>query len=190
MPGFAAFREQVRRRRNEMRSARGAPPLSAWTAPPAFAGADSPGWPGDGASGTPAFAGAGSGGDAGPDEWAGEPTEAGQPEVGELQTALQERDAELAEAKRLLGEVTDYAATLENRVKELIAEAEPMKELVAGAEPMAKALLLPGLKNVLVKCFFPDNKQVDDKQKELLTEAMKTINVAYDCAEKFRSAPE
>jgi hypothetical protein len=47
-----------------------------------------------------------------------------------VQAALQERDRELTDTKRLLAELKDYAEQLQNRVVELIA----------GAEPMAKAL--------------------------------------------------
>jgi hypothetical protein len=83
---------------------------------------------------------------------------------------LQERDRELADTKRLLAELKDYAEQLQNRVVELIA----------GAEPMAKALRLPGVKTYLLQRFRPDKSpDADDRQRELFTEAFKTITAAY-----------
>ena len=89
------------------------------------------------------------------------------------------RDGELAEAKRLLAEMADYAEQLESRVIELIA----------GAEPMAKALLLPGVKAFLTNKFHPDKyPEADERQRALLTEALKTINIAYAIAGKLRTS--
>jgi hypothetical protein len=88
----------------------------------------------------------------------------------EFEEALRQRDNDLIEAKQLLKEMTDYAEKMENRVIELIA----------GSEPMARALLLPGVKTYLVQRFHPDKyPDADDKQRELLTSALKTINAAY-----------
>jgi hypothetical protein len=90
---------------------------------------------------------------------------------------LRQRDDELTEAKELLGEMTDYAEKMEARVIELIA----------GSEPMAKALLLPGVKTFLLQRFHPDKyPNADDKQRELLTNALKTINAAYARAGELR----
>jgi hypothetical protein len=98
-------------------------------------------------------------------------------DVAEPQAALQ--DGELAEAKRLLAEMTDYAEQLEARVVELIA----------GAEPMARVLRLPGVKNYLREKFHPDKyPEADERQHEQLTEALKTINAAYALAEKLQTS--
>jgi hypothetical protein len=90
---------------------------------------------------------------------------------------LQERDRELADTKRLLVELKDYAEQLQNRVVELIA----------GAEPMAKALRLPGVKTYLLQRFHPDKyPDADDRQRELFTEAFKTITAAYAVASELQ----
>lgn len=102
------------------------------------------------------------------------PEPAGAPESEE---ALRQRDDELAEAKQLLTEMTDYAEKMEARVIELIA----------GSEPMARTLLLPGVKTYLLQRFHPDKYPgADDKQRELLTSALKTINAAYAMAGALR----
>jgi hypothetical protein len=98
----------------------------------------------------------------------------------DLQAALQERDAELAEALRLVAELKDYAEQLQSRVVELIA----------GAEPMAKALRLPGVKTFLLNKFHPDKyPDADERQRALLTEAIKTINAAYAHADELQTPP-
>ncbi len=98
--------------------------------------------------------------------------------AAEFEAALRQRDDELAEAKQLLGEMTDYAETMEARVIELIATSEPI----------AKALLLPGVKTFLLQRFHPDKyPDADDRQRELLTNALKTINAAYTRAGELRT---
>jgi hypothetical protein len=97
--------------------------------------------------------------------------------AAEFEEALRQRDDELTEAKQLLTEMTDYAETMEARVIELIA----------GSEPMARVLLLPGVKTFLLQRFHPDKyPNADDKQRELLTSALKTINAAYARAGELR----
>ena len=92
---------------------------------------------------------------------------------------MRQRDDELAETKQLLTEMTDYAEKMEARVIELIA----------GSEPMARALLLPGVKTFLLQRFHPDKHPgADDRQRELLTSALKTINAAYAMAGELRTA--
>ena len=117
-----------------------------------------------------------------PQPWDEPPDTAGQNPAGvaELQLALQQREAELAETKRLIAELKDYAEQLQGRVVELIA----------GAEPMAKALRLPGVKTFLLQRFHPDKyPDADDQQRELLTEALKTINAAYAAAGELQTPP-
>jgi hypothetical protein len=101
MSEWRGYWERVRQQRNQMRTARGLPPLpekrsAAVAAPPATT------W----------------------DEWpdAGSKNDAS----GELQAVLEEHSRELDEAKRLLREMTDYAETMEARVIELVAQVEPM----------------------------------------------------------------
>ena len=102
-----------------------------------------------------------------------------EPNVSELQEALQARENELDEAKRLIGELKDYAEQLQDRVVELIA----------GSEPMAKALLLPGVKTFLLQRFHPDKHPgADERQYALLTEAMKTITAAYARAAELQTS--
>jgi hypothetical protein len=158
MPGYW---DDVRQLRNEMRAARGAPPLPERRHK---AGRDQPqqqpSW-----DETPAW-------DETPDGDAGENSG-----CAEAQAAVQ--DGELAEARRLLAEMADYAEQLESRVIELIA----------GAEPMAKALLLPGVKPFLTNKFHPDKyPEADERQRALLTEALKTINTAYAIAGKLQTS--
>jgi hypothetical protein len=103
---------------------------------------------------------------------AAEPTDAAA-----FEEALRQRDDDLAEAKQLLAEMTDYAEKVEARVIELIAMSEPM----------AKALLLPGVKSYLLQRFHPDKyPDADDNQRALLTSALKTINAAYAKASELR----
>jgi hypothetical protein len=98
--------------------------------------------------------------------------------VAELQAALQERDRELAENKRLLAEMVDYAQKMEARVVEVIA----------GAEPMARTLRLPGVKTFLFNKFHPDKfPDADERQRALLTEATKTISAAYALADTLQT---
>jgi hypothetical protein len=102
--------------------------------------------------------------------------------IAELQTALQERDGELTENKRLLAEMADYAEKMEARVVELIA----------GAEPMARTLRLPGVKTFLFNKFHPDkHPDADARQLALLNEAVKTISAAYALADTLQTqSPE
>jgi hypothetical protein len=144
---MASFKEAFRQGREQARAARGAPPLS---------GND---W------NAPGF------GEAAADN-AAEPTDAAA-----FEEALRQRDDDLAEAKQLLAEMTDYAEKVEARVIELIAMSEPM----------AKALLLPGVKSYLLQRFHPDKyPDADDNQRALLTSALKTINAAYAKASELR----
>ena len=159
MPGYW---DDVRQLRNEMRAARGAAPLPGRRRK---AGQDRP-EPQSSQDETSAW-------DAAPHGDAGENSGG----VAEPQAAAQ--DGELAEAKRLLAEMADYAEQLESRVIELIA----------GAEPMAKALLLPGVKAFLTNKFHPDKyPEADERQRALLTEALKTINTAYAIAGKLQTS--
>ena len=88
-----------------------------------------------------------------------------------MQAALQERDRELADTKRVLAELKDYAEQLQNRVVELIA---------GGRTDGEGAAYRPGVKTYLLQRFHPD-KYPDpvDRQRELFTEAFKTITAAY-----------
>jgi hypothetical protein len=116
------------------------------------------------------------------DEWTNNAGDAGgqpAPDVADLDSALRQRDDELADIKRLLAEMTDYAEKMEARVIELIA----------GAEPMAKTLRLPGVKTFLMNKFHPDKyPDADARQRELLTEALKTINAAYALAGELQTS--
>jgi hypothetical protein len=149
MPGY---RDDVRQLRNEMRAKRGAPQL-----PPRrrSAGQDQP-----------------------EPSWDEAPQGDDGENSAELHAALQQREDELAETKRLLAEMVDYAEQMEARVIELIV----------GAEAMAKALLLPGVKAYLLQRFHPDKyPDADAGQHELLTNALQTINAAYSCAGKLQT---
>jgi hypothetical protein len=144
---MASFKEAFRQGREQARAARGAPPLSR--------------------NGWDASA---------PDEAAADDA-AEAPVIAEFEEALRQRDDDLAEAKQLLTEMTDYAEKMEGRVIELIA----------ASEPMARVLLLPGVKVYLLQRFHPDKyPDADDKQRELLTNALKTINAAYAKAGELR----
>jgi hypothetical protein len=157
MPGYW---DDVRQLRNEMRAARGAAPLpERRRKASADRGQDQP---------PPSW-------DEAPGGDGGEHSEGG----AELQAALQERDGELAETKRLLAEMADYVEQMESRVVELIA----------GAEPMARALRLPGVKPYLLGKFHPDKyPDADERQRELLTDALKTINAAYALADTLQTS--
>jgi phosphoenolpyruvate carboxylase len=99
--------------------------------------------------------------------------------LAELEKALRDRETEAAEAKRLLAEMTDYAGKLQDRVVELIATSEPL----------AKTLRLPGVKTFLLNRFHPDkHPTADEKQRELLTEALKTITAAYALAGELQTS--
>jgi hypothetical protein len=173
---MASFLEAFRQGRNEARAARGAPPLPArrHAAPallePATDSMEYREQPGDRERER--------------EEWADEPpVEAAAPNPAgvDLEAALQARDRELADAKQLIAELKDYAEQLQDRVVELIA----------GAEPMAKALRLPGVKTYLLQKFHPDKyPEADDKQRELLTAALKTISAAYTVAASELHTPE
>jgi hypothetical protein len=159
MPGYW---DDVRQLRNEMRTARGAAPLPERRRK---AGQDRP-QPQPSRDETPAW-----------DETSLGDTEENSGGAAEAQAAVQ--DGELAEAKRLLAEMTDYAEQLENRVAELIA----------GAEPMAKVLRLPGVKTFVLNKFHPDKyPEADERQHALLTEAIKTINAAYARADALQTS--
>jgi hypothetical protein len=149
MPGF---REAFRQGRDEARAARGAPPLPR---------EEQELRPGEWADGEPA------------DDTAQNPAR-----IAELEASLRERDDEIAETKRLLAEVTEFAEQMQSRVVELIA----------GAEPMAKVLLLPGVKTFLLQRFHPDkHPTADNEQHELLTAALQTITTAYGLAKEIRT---
>jgi hypothetical protein len=152
---MAGFRDAFRQGREQARAARGAPPLSSEQR-----GRD---WREQQSS----------------DEAPDAPAAQNSAGVAELQAALQERDDELADKKRLLAEFADYTEQLQNRVVELIA----------GAEPMAKVLRLPGVKAFLLQRFHPDkHPDADDRRRELLTEALKTINTAYALAGELHAS--
>jgi len=54
---------------------------------------------------------------------------------------------------------------------------------------MAKALRLPGVKEFLVKKFHPDKyPDADERQRALLTEAIKIINAAYALADTLQTS--
>jgi hypothetical protein len=152
---MVSFREAFRQGREQARAARGAPPLARneWN----------------------------NNAGAAPDPRDDAGVAGGEPQSGsntaQLDDMLHQRDNELVEAKRLLGEMTDYAETMEARVIELVAQAEPM----------AKALLLPKVKTGLLKAFHPDkHPKASDEQREELTAAMKIITSAYAAAEKLQ----
>lgn len=152
---MTGFGQSFRQGRDQARAARGDPPLP------------------DQRQGAPQ-------GQPEPQSWDEAPA-AGQPsaDIAALEAALRDRDDELGEVKRLLGEMKDYAEQLQNRVVELIA----------GAEPMAKALRLPGVKTFLLQRFHPDKyPDADDRQRELLTDAMKTITAAYALAGEMQTS--
>jgi len=160
MPGYW---DDVRQLRNEMRTARGAAPLRERRRK---TGQDRPQPP---LNEAPAWDETPHGNDA---ENSGA--------AAGLQAAVQQRDGELAEAKRLLAEMTGYVEQMEARVVELIA----------GAQPMARVLLLPGVKTFLLTKFHPDKyPDADDRQRTLLTEALKTINAAYALADELQMPP-
>jgi hypothetical protein len=101
--------------------------------------------------------------------------------VADLEAALRSHEDELAESKRLLGEMTDYAEMMQSRVIELIA----------AGEVMAKALRLPGVKTFLVQRFHPDKyPDADAEKRELLTRAFQTITAAYARAGELQSAED
>jgi hypothetical protein len=138
-----SFGDAFRRGRDEARAKRGLPPLPARTLPP----------------------------DDLVCEVDGIAENSAQP--SDFAAALRMRDDDLAEAKRLLGEVTDYAEMIEARLIKVIGKAEVM----------AKALRLPGVKIFLLQRFHPDKyPDADEKQHALLTDALKTINAAYEGA--------
>jgi hypothetical protein len=113
------------------------------------------------------------------DAWTGNAGGQPAPDVADLDSALRQRDDELADIKRRLAEMTDYAEQMQSRVVELIA----------GAEPMAKTLRLPGVKTFLLNRFHPDkHPTADDAQRELLTEAFKTITAAYALAGELQTS--
>jgi hypothetical protein len=149
--------EAVRQRRNEMRAARGMPPLR-----------ERRGEPEQNEFELPPLC-----------EEAGGLAGQKEPRADELQAELQQCESGLDDQRRLIGELKDYAEQLQNRVVELIA----------GNEPMAKALLLPGVKTFLLQRFHPDKyPDADERQHELLTEAMKTITAAYTCAAELHTS--
>jgi hypothetical protein len=157
MSGWQEYRASVRQRRNEMRAARGAPPLPERRRSTGGLGEDAP------------------------PSWEETPDAAGGEETrgADLQAALQQREAELDEARRIIRELKDYAEQLQNRVVELIA----------GNEPMAKVLRLPGVKTWLLQRFHPDKfPDADERQNALLNDAMKAITAAYaTVAKEFQS---
>jgi hypothetical protein len=149
---MSKFMSEFRKGRNEARAVRGAPPLPR---------RERDAWDGDEAA--PAERNDG----------------AGNARLAELEPALGESGDELANTKRLLGEMADYAEKMEARVIELIA----------GAEPMAKTLRLPGVKTYLLQRFHPDKyPDADAEQRGLLTNALKTINAAYALAGTLNTA--
>jgi hypothetical protein len=106
--------------------------------------------------------------------------------VAALQAALQERDDELAANKKVVTELKAYAEEMKDYVEQIQTRAA---ELIAGCEPMAKALLLPGVKTFLLNRFHPDKfPDADEKKKEMLNEALKTINAAYASADKLQTS--
>jgi hypothetical protein len=157
---MAGYRDRVRQRRNQMRAARGAEPLPEPEARRGRNGPDDPNAP--------------------PPAW--DETPAAQSEAvdnAQAQAAMHEREEELAEAKRLIGELKDYAEQLESRVG----------ELVAGAAPLVATLLLPGVKTFLLTKFHPDKyPEASDEQRAKLTEATKTITAAYARADALQAS--
>lgn len=79
-------------------------------------------------------------------------------------------EAQHEETRQLVGELAETVELLQARVVELIG----------GAEPMAKVLRLPGVKTWLLQRFHPDKyPEADERQSELLDDAIKAINAAY-----------
>jgi hypothetical protein len=102
-------------------------------------------------------------------------------QVGDVswEDAYRALEAQHEETKQLVGELADTVELLRARVVELIG----------GAEPLAKVLRLPGAKTWLLQRFHPDKyPEADERQSELLNDAIKAINAAYAVIEKERQA--
>jgi hypothetical protein len=78
-----------------------------------------------------------------------------------------------------LAEVTVLAEQLQARVRELEAELAD-----SPASIFAEVLRLPGVKKQLVSRFHPDKPDVNEAERQWLTEAMQKINAAYEALEK------
>lgn len=106
----------------------------------------------------------------------------GAPGSANLQATLEQRERELDDALRLLGEFKEYVEQQQDR----------LIEVIGAVEPMAKVLRLPGVKTFLLQRFHPDtHPNASAAESEVFTEAMKAINVAYAIiAKEFQSAAD
>src|ERR1700733_1471490 len=101
-----------------------------------------------------------------------EPADSDTSQVGDAswEDAYRALEAQHEETKQLVGELAETVELLQARVVELIG----------AAEPMAKVLRLPGVKTWLLQRFHPDKyPEADERQSELLNDAIKAINAAY-----------
>jgi hypothetical protein len=106
-------------------------------------------------------------------------TDPSQSDDGSFEEAFRALEAEHEETKQLVGELAETVELLQARVVELIG----------AAEPMAKVLRLPGVKTWLLQRFHPDKyPEADERQSELLNDAIKAINAAYAVIEKERQS--
>ena len=111
-----------------------------------------------------------------PADYAGDPQ---QPPAVDFASELRACEADRDEKARLLAEVTEYAGQLQARVA----------ELEAAARPFVKTLRLPGLKVMLLNRYHPDkHPDADPDLRANLTDAIKTINDAYDLVERIHQA--
>jgi hypothetical protein len=90
-----------------------------------------------------------------------------------------ERTPANAGEKESLAEVTALAEQYETRMKELEAELA-----ASPAAIYAEVLRLPGVKQLLSSRFHPDKSDVNDSERQWLTERMQKVNAAYEALEK------
>jgi hypothetical protein len=76
-----------------------------------------------------------------------------------------------------LAEVTGLAEQYEPRIAEL-------ETALAGTAVYGEVLQLPGVKVLLRNRFHPDKADVNDSERQWLTEAMQKVNAAYEALEK------
>jgi hypothetical protein len=102
-----------------------------------------------------------------------------EPAALETATATGANGAGVSSEQKSLAEVTALAEQYEMRVNELEAELA-----ASPAEIYAEVLRLPGVRQLLKSRFHPDKLDINDGERQWMTERMQKVNAAYAALDK------
>jgi uncharacterized coiled-coil protein SlyX len=116
-----------------------------------------------------------------------------QARVVELVAKLRDREAECETKTQALDGLVPIVEQLQARIAELETmpeDAELFAEVLRLPAISTKSVKVPSVKNLLMDRFHPEkHPKADDDAKQLLNDATRKINAAYDAIKRSRRAP-